>query len=170
MSDEAPVEVYSEREKYNEHGYKYYASRPCGFLREIVKLDPAEDRDLDEEEYETEECGERPGDLDVPVKTLVGRLVNETYAVKIANCLDVRKDASRYHEGQHVDSDEEGRADGEGDEHLLRNFRFLVQLNLNHGHLWIIIYLLIFLLIYLRLLFISLLLECVGHALFTSKI
>jgi hypothetical protein len=55
--------------------------------------------------------------------------------VKVADCLNVGKNASTDHERQHVYRNEKRCADREGYEHSYGNFSVSVKLNLNHGHL-----------------------------------
>lgn len=135
VGHEAAIEVNGERQEYDEHRYEDDAGRPRRHLGEVVELDPAEDRDLQQEEEKSEEGGEGPGDLYVPVESLVRRLVDEADAVQVADRLDVGQDAGRYHQGEHVHGHEEGRAHGERDQHLVRDLGVRVELHLDHGHL-----------------------------------
>lgn len=135
MSNQAAVEVYREGEEDNQHRYQHYTGGPSRDLGEVVELDPAEYGDLQQEQQQSQQRGERPSHFDVPVQAFVRRLVHQAYAVQVADRFYVRQDTRRYHQGQHVHRHEQRRADGEGDQHLRGDLRFGVQLNLYHSDL-----------------------------------
>lgn len=62
-------------------------------------------------------------------------LVHETYAVQVADGLDVGQDARADHQGQHVDGHQQCGTDSECDQHPCRYLGVTVELDLHHGHL-----------------------------------
>lgn len=69
------------------------------------------------------------------MQPFVWRFVDEWYAVKISNGVNVRQDASADHQSEHMHGDQKRRAYGESHEHTFRNIRVIVQLNFYHGDL-----------------------------------
>lgn len=63
------------------------------------------------------------------------RLINERYAVKVADSLNVGKDASADHQREHVNGHEKCCANGKCDQHSDRDLCVVVQLNFHHCHL-----------------------------------
>lgn len=130
---ERAIKVERKRDKHDQHRDEDDAGGPGGGRVEVVKLDPAQDGNLQQEQNQPEQRRKGPRRLDVPVEALVRGLVDEGDAVQIAHGFDVRQDARADHEGEHVDGDEERRADGERNQHGRRDVRLLVQLDLHHG-------------------------------------
>ena len=79
---------------------------------EIIKLNPAEDADLNEEEEDTEDGAEGPGQLHNDGHLEVRRLVDGVGCLnmQVGHGLGVGQDAGGDHEGQHVDCDQEDGA------------------------------------------------------------
>lgn len=99
VSDQRPIKMYCESQKHKQNGHENDASRPrCSFV-DVVKLDPTKNGDLGQEQQQTEQSGERPRGLNVPVQPLVGRLVHEPYSVQTADRLDIGQNTSAYHQG-----------------------------------------------------------------------
>ena len=104
-------------------------------LFEGQELDPAEQHDLGQEEQRADDGGEGPGQLDVAVHALVGRLLDRVEVVHVAHGLDVGQDAGADHERKQVHGHQHRGAGAEGDEQPWRVVVVSVQLYLHHCHL-----------------------------------
>lgn len=131
------IEVHGKRDKDHEHGYDDDGAGRGRGERVVPELDPTEYGHLDEEEKEPEDRGEGPGELDEAAHALVRRLGHQPGHLELGDGLDVGQQVGADHEGEYVDRDEDGRADGEHDEEPLRHRRWLVDLELHHGDLQI---------------------------------
>lgn len=118
---ERPVKVQRKGHENDQHWDEDNARGPGRRRVEVVELDPAEDGNFEQEQYQAQQGREGPGRLDVPVQALVWRFVHQRDTVQVAYGFDVRQDAGADHEGQHVDRHQQGGADGERDQHAGRN-------------------------------------------------
>ena len=102
---------------------------------ERQELDPAEQHDLSQEQQRADDSGEGPGQLDVTVHALVGRLFDRVEVVHVAHRLDIGQDAGADHERKQVHGHQHRGAGAEGDKQPRRVVVVSVQLHLHHRHL-----------------------------------
>lgn len=99
------------------------------------ELDPAEQHHLGQEEQDAQRRGEAPGQLDVVVHALVGRLADRVEVVDVADGLHVGQDAGADEQGEEVHGHQHRGAHAEGDEERTGVVVLSLQLRLHHGHL-----------------------------------
>ena len=99
------------------------------------ELDPAEEHHLGEEQQDAQGRGEAPGQLDVVVHALVGRLADGVQVVDVADGLHVGQDAGADQQSEEVHRHQHRGAHAEGDEQHARVVVVHLQLHLHHGHL-----------------------------------
>lgn len=126
VCDQRSIKVNGESQEDDQHRNQYNARWPGSLLAQVVELHPAQNGDLEQKQNKSEKGGECPCRFDVPVKTFVWWFMDKWDAVEIADGFDVGQDAGTDHKGQHVDSDEKSRADGEGDKHTGGNLSIIV--------------------------------------------
>lgn len=115
MTDERAVKVNGEHNKNNSKWHHDAGgSNGCGLPRtygavarslssvEGEELDPAQEHHLCQEEEGPDNRGERPGQFDVAVHALMGRLIHRVEVVNIADGLQIREDAGADHESKEM--------------------------------------------------------------------
>lgn len=99
------------------------------------ELHPAQQHDLGEEEEGADNRGEGPGQLDVAVHALVGRLVHGVEVVNVTDRLQIGEDAGADHEGKEMHRNQDGGAGTEGYQQSWGVVVTPLHLDLHHGNL-----------------------------------
>lgn len=147
------VEVDGEDDKNQPHGHHDDGGHQCWLPARVAagllhvgglvfqdgahwqEFDPAQQHDFGEEQEDSQDGGEAPGQLDVGVHALVGGLADGVQVVDVAHGLHVGQDAGADEEGKEVNGHQHRRAGAEGDQQHLGVLVLHLQLHLHHGHL-----------------------------------
>lgn len=83
------IEMDGKCQEDDQNWQQHYARRPCGRFAQIVEFHPTQYGNFDEKQYESEQCGEGPCCLNVPMETFMWWFVDQWNAVQIAYGFDV---------------------------------------------------------------------------------
>lgn len=159
VAHQRAIEVYGERHKDHHHWDHDDGAGQCSLPAAVLmqrlhgrrvgcggaqgvclrvyrqELDPAEEHHLCQKQQDAQGCGETPGQLNVVMHALVGRLADRVQVVDVADGFYVWQDTGADEQSEKVHRHQHGGANAEGNKELMRVTVLILQLHLHHGHL-----------------------------------
>lgn len=129
------IKMNGEGDKDDKHGNDNDGAGGSSGEGVVPKFHPAEDRDLDEKEKQTEHRREGPGEFDEAAHPLVGRLRHESRDLEFADGFHIWQKIRADHQCEDVNRHKDSCADCEHHEQPLGYCRRFVDLQLDHRHL-----------------------------------